>query len=228
MNKYCPICNKIFSKKRKKYCSEYCSKIAEDNSKKLWAINNKEKILLSAKKYRDSHKKERKILEDKYRKTHRKQACEKVKRYYWRNREKICQKARIYRLKHKEQRKIYDRIYRNKRKKIDINFKLLTYLRSNLWKYLKSNYKYGSSIQLIGCSIDQLKQHIEKQFKPGMSWSNHGKGDNGKGMKEWHIDHIVPCASFDLSIPEEQHKCFHYTNLQPLWAIENAKKAAHL
>ncbi len=57
-----------------------------------------------------------------------------------------------------------------------------------------------------------------------MSWENYGKGDNGRGMQEWHIDHIKPCASFDLSKPEQQKLCFNYTNLQPLWAEENMKK----
>jgi len=57
-----------------------------------------------------------------------------------------------------------------------------------------------------------------------MTWDNHGTGHNGKGMKEWHIDHIKPCASFDLSKPSQQRKCFHYSNMQPLWAKDNLKK----
>ena len=69
----------------------------------------------------------------------------------------------------------------------------------------------------MGCTIDELIAHIEKQFKPGMNWSNHGK---------WHIDHIRPCSSFELTDIEEQKKCFHFSNLQPLWAEENLKKAA--
>jgi len=59
---------------------------------------------------------------------------------------------------------------------------------------------------------------------PGMTWDNHGTGKNGKGMKEWHIDHIIPCCKFNLSKDEEQRKCFHYSNLQPLWASDNMKK----
>jgi len=70
-------------------------------------------------------------------------------------------------------------------------------------------------MKLVGCSIDFLKQHLENKFKPGMSWKNYGK---------WHIDHIRPCASFDLRKPAEQKKCFHYSNLQPLWAKENLVK----
>ena len=69
---------------------------------------------------------------------------------------------------------------------------------------------------LIGCSIEELKQHLEKQFTLGMNWKNYGYG--------WHVDHIKPCAFFDFSKEEEQKKCFNYTNLQPLWATENFKK----
>jgi len=57
-----------------------------------------------------------------------------------------------------------------------------------------------------------------------MSWTNHGNGHNGKGMKEWHIDHSQPCCKFDLSKESEQRKCFHYSNLQPLFATENLVK----
>jgi hypothetical protein len=72
-----------------------------------------------------------------------------------------------------------------------------------------------STINLIGCSIEHLRRHLAFQFQPGMSWSNYGK---------WHIDHIRPCAKFDLSKESEQKKCFHYTNLQPLWAKDNLIK----
>jgi hypothetical protein len=68
---------------------------------------------------------------------------------------------------------------------------------------------------MLGCTIEELWKHLEKKFKPGMTKENHGK---------WHVDHIIPCAIFDLSKPEEQIKCFHYTNLQPLWAIDNIRK----
>jgi hypothetical protein len=88
-------------------------------------------------------------------------------------------------------------------------------LRSRLIGGIKGNFKQSTTIELLGCSIEKLKQHLESKFKPGMSWSNYGK---------WHIDHIKPCARFDLSKPNEQKKCFHYTNLQPLWAEENLKK----
>jgi len=72
-------------------------------------------------------------------------------------------------------------------------------------------------MRLVGCSMEQLRKHLEEQFAAGMSWENYGK---------WHMDHIKPCASFDLSREAEQHKCFHYTNLQPLWAKDNLRKSA--
>ena len=68
-------------------------------------------------------------------------------------------------------------------------------------------------------SIENLWIHLEKSFKPGMTRENYGK---------WHIDHIRPCSSFDLSKPEEQSICFHYSNLMPLWAEENLKKGSKL
>lgn len=73
--------------------------------------------------------------------------------------------------------------------------------------------------ELIGCSPDELKKHLENQFQPGMTWDNHG-------LYGWHIDHIRPCASFDLTDPEQQKQCSHYTNLQPLWAQDNLDKGA--
>jgi hypothetical protein len=79
--------------------------------------------------------------------------------------------------------------------------------------------KLGTSEELFGCSVDQLRRHLELQFEPGMSWDNHT-------VHGWHIDHIIPCAKFDLTLVSEQKKCFHYSNLRPLWAAENWSKGA--
>ena len=82
----------------------------------------------------------------------------------------------------------------------------------------KEKKKAESSMNLLGCTAEHLKKHLEVQFKDDMSWENYG-------IKGWHIDHIKPCASYDLSIIEEQKECFHYTNLQPLWWFENLAKS---
>lgn len=71
--------------------------------------------------------------------------------------------------------------------------------------------------ELTGCSIENLKLWLAQKFQPGMTWENFG---------EWHIDHIRPCSSFDLTCPQQQRHCFHYTNLQPLWARDNLRKGA--
>ncbi len=96
---------------------------------------------------------------------------------------------------------------------------ILRALRNRLGQALKAikKEKSISTTNLLGCSIKEFKRYIELKFKNGMNWENYGK---------WHLDHIKPVAKFDLNNLEEQKKCFHYTNLQPLWAIENIKKGA--
>ncbi len=76
--------------------------------------------------------------------------------------------------------------------------------------------KKASTMEILGCSAEDFKNYLENKFREGMIWENYGT---------WHIDHFYPCDSFDLTKDEEQKRCFHYTNLQPLWAKENIKKS---
>jgi hypothetical protein len=103
----------------------------------------------------------------------------------------------------------------------NINFRLIALFRSRfaIVPHQMKADKFGSSLKYLGCSIGDLRQHLEKQFVLGMSWENHGKGPG-----KWNIDHIKPCAAFDLSRENELSQCFHYTNLQPLWSEENLSK----
>ena len=109
------------------------------------------------------------------------------------------------------------KIYEKNRKETDPEYKLIKTLRSRLNNVLnRRNIEKGfSTKQLTGCELPFLKGYLEAKFTEGMTWENHG---------EWHIDHIKPCCSFDLKEEEEQKKCFHYTNLQPLWASDNLSK----
>jgi hypothetical protein len=88
---------------------------------------------------------------------------------------------------------------------------------SRIWSAMKrQTVNARGTFSAVGCSIQELRAHIEKQFTPGMTWANYG---------EWHVDHIRPCASFDLSDPEQFSACFNWSNLQPLWAAENLSKS---
>ena len=105
--------------------------------------------------------------------------------------------------------------YITNKRKTDINYRLTENLRKRLNHALKGDTKFSSVLKLLGCSLESLKNHLESQFLPGMSWNNYG---------EWHVDHIRSCYTFDLSKLSEQHKCFNWKNLQPLWAEENCSK----
>ena len=109
--------------------------------------------------------------------------------------------------------------YIKKRLKTDVGFRILQNLRSRLTMELKRNSKSDHTIKLLGCSVKFLKEYLEKQFKKNMNWNNYGRNKNN-----WQVDHKRPCCSFDLSKPSEQKKCFHYSNLQPLWIKENSAK----
>tara|TARA_B100001540_G_C15527587_1_gene515387 strand:- start:26 stop:460 length:435 start_codon:yes stop_codon:yes gene_type:complete len=115
---------------------------------------------------------------------------------------------------------------RNKREKErftnDPKFKMTKTLRRRFNHALQHTkdgkaVKSARTLDMLGCTIDYFIQHIEQQFQPGMSWQNHGK---------WHVDHIKPCISFDLTDPAQQKTCFNFSNMQPLWAQDNMKKGA--
>jgi hypothetical protein len=95
-------------------------------------------------------------------------------------------------------------------------YKLQCNLRSGFYHWIKGNKKTCRTEQYVGCTYKELLDHLESQFEEGMTWENHGRGDN-----KWHIDHIKAQSRFDPTIEEEKYKCWHYTNLQPMWAPEN-------
>lgn len=103
----------------------------------------------------------------------------------------------------------------------NVNTRLAIGLRSRLYQAMKNDFKVGSAVGDLGCSIEELRQRLESRFTVGMSWANYGQGKN-----KWNIDHIVALANFDLSDREQFLKACHYTNLQPLWQPDNLKKGA--
>jgi hypothetical protein len=105
----------------------------------------------------------------------------------------------------------------------NLDFRLRTILRSRLNSAIKNNQKTGSAVKDLGCNIEELKLYLEAKFHPGMSWENYGKGSD-----KWNIDHIIPLVSFDLTNREELLKACHYTNLQPLWELDNITKGGNI
>jgi hypothetical protein len=108
----------------------------------------------------------------------------------------------------------------NLKKKV-INYRITQNLRTRLIAVIKNKdaKKSNKTMTLLGCSLEFFKKYIENQFKKGMTWENHSKYG-------WHLDHIKPCSSFDLTDSEQQKICFHYTNFQPLWWRDNLIKGS--
>jgi hypothetical protein len=144
------------------------------------------------------------------------------RRWYAENRERMTEYQQIYRLKTKEKQREYAKRAYKKRKlryATDVNFRLASGLRNRLGRAIKSNFKTGSAVGDLGCTIEELKSFLESKFQPGMNWENWTR--NG-----WHIDHIIPLCKFDLSDPDQLKKACHYTNLQPLWVEDHKMKTA--
>jgi actin-related protein len=204
------------------YFKKYYQKYKEHIVQRTCEYYSKHKEQM--KKYNKKYYKENKEKIQDYKEKNKEKIAEKAKEYYQKNKERITKLNKKYYKENKEKFLKYSKKYIKDRTKTDFKFKIRYNLRNRVYQTLKGKNKSLQTMFLIGCDIDYLMYHIQCQFKDGMTWDNHGTGVNGKEMKEWHIDHIIPCSSFDLSKPEEQQKCFHYTNLQPLWAKENWAK----
>jgi hypothetical protein len=133
---------------------------------------------------------------------------EKLKKFYIDNPEKRKEYRKNYKPRKHEQRK--------ERRNIDPIFNLSNRMRSRIWKYLTllNLNKKNKTFDIVGCTPELLKEHLEKQFIDGMTWENRNK---------WHVDHIVPLSS--AKTEDELYKLCHYTNLQPLWAEDNLRKS---
>lgn len=168
-------------------------------------------------------------------------AKEVAKKYYLKNRERLLKKGRLYRElnyekerarcksyahSHQEERSLYKKLHRERinegarrvyRTKIKTNpqYQIGKNIHTRLYVAIKNNY-IKSDIHNLGCNLKEFKNYIESKFKIGMTWDNYGK--------EWHIDHIKPLNSFDLTNKEQLLTCCHFTNTQPLWEQENLRK----
>lgn len=197
-----PEVRKSFLEKNKKYAQKNRLKIRQ--RERNWEIKNKEKLTL---KRRERYLKNRDNIKL------------RSKERYIRNRIDAINSAKEYYLKNKKNIRERQRKNHKKRKMVDPAYVIMKSLRSRISAAIKrKGEKCYKTKNLIGCTVQELIKHLESKFSKGMSWDNYG-------FFGWHIDHIKPCDSFNLVDPEQQKKCFHYTNLQPLWMIENIKKS---
>ena len=222
--KQCTKCNEVkpfseFYKKRNGLASfcKCCSRL----SNKLQYAKNQNSRVNYAKQYREENKdKISESAKKRYIKNKSDIAIDRAQ-YYQKNKEYILSQKAKYRTENRE--RINESQYKYKKNKIktDHTFKLVENLRRRVLLAIKGTGKSATTLELLGCSADTARQHLEDQFTEGMCWDNHG-------LYGWHIDHIIPCASFDMTDPEQQKECFHYTNLQPLWAEDNLRKSDKL
>ena len=132
----------------------------------------------------------------------------------------VRQRNERWRKANPEKKHKVNRRWRKKALATNLLFRLRTRLRTRLYKAVRGDYRGGSAVRDLGCSIAELKAWLEAKFEPGMTWENYGP--------VWHIDHKLPLAGFDLTDPEQFRQAVHYTNLQPLFADENRTKSDKL
>lgn len=130
--------------------------------------------------------------------------------------DRIRDRGRVRDKNRKPQRAAYLR----RRRKIDVNFRIACSLRGRVNAALKSKFKCAPTLRLLGCTVESFKIYLESKWQTGMTWQNYGR------YPGWQIDHEMPCAIFDLTKPEHQKRCFHFSNMQPMWAVKNQQKNA--
>lgn len=192
----CKLCNINKVKERAKVNSEKRLNYAKDYYKE-----NKEVRVEYDKQRRLKNKDKIKEYNAKYHEEHKSEMNAKTRRYYENNKETLNKKQNVYKQKRRQDDPIFHMQHR-------VRSRLLKALQAKSWKKTTKFNDY------IGCSLEELKAHIESKFVDDMSWDN---------RTLWHLDHLIPLSSANTE--EEIYKLCHYTNLQPLWAIDNLVKS---
>jgi hypothetical protein len=196
----------------------------------IYYLNNKDKVVVQCRRWMKKNRDKVQAASKRFRDKNPEKTKEINRRSKEKNKEKIKLRLREWREKNKEHIKEYKKIHRKKykernielraiRRKTDSLYNLTNAVRCRINEYVKKLdiIKRNKTFDIVGCTPQELKEHLESQFKDGMSWEN---------RNEWHIDHIIPLCS--ATTEEEMYKLCHYTNLQPLWATENIKKGGKI
>jgi hypothetical protein len=187
-----------------------CSRCKEEKELSEFYINKQSK---------GGFRKECKICKNKVQKNwelkNKENRIEYYKKYHINNKEKKCKLTSEWLLNNKEKRNEWQRQYENNKRLNNPLFKLQVNTRTNIISAIKRQgyTKKTKTYEILGCTYDEFKIHLEKQFTKGMTWENQG---------EWHLDHIYPTSL--AKDEEELIRLNYYTNFQPLWAIDNLKK----
>lgn len=207
-NKYCYYC-KVEHPLTKEYwhgINTRCMCAIEGRKKRArYVANNKDKASESNKRAWEKNRDKR---------------CAVHRLWVERNKDAVLNYLKEYRTKNKVRLATINKKNEQRRLKTDPYYRLVKNLRRRMLLVIQQSRtrKCENTFTLLGCNASELIRHIESKFTSGMTWDNHG-------LHGWHIDHVRPCASFDLTDPEQQRQCFHYTNLQPLWALDTIRKA---
>lgn len=240
-------------KRKHDYFQQYYARNRERRlaNSKAYVAEHRSDINRQRREYRHRNPEKPREWNRKFYKNHAAQILKRNKQYYSDNSAECYRRARRWRQQNQGKVKEYDRNHyrRNrtlrikramdwyythkkevnrkrgirmlKRQSADLEYRLLCRLRTHVSTAVKRKSDSKRTRQLIGCSMTQLRQRLESLFQPGMTWQNYGR--NG-----WEIDHVTPIDLFNLSDPTQLACCFHYTNLQPLWARENRSKRNRL
>ena len=195
------------------YKSKCKSCIKEYNQK------NKEKIKEKTKEYKQKNKEKIKEKIKEYNQKNKEKIKEKTKEYNQKNKEKIKEKTKEYNQKNKEKISKQKNQYKKERKAKDPLYKLTINIRSLIGSSIRNNgyTKQSKTHEILGCSYQEFKAHIEQKFPEGMSWDN---------KHLWHLDHIIPQS---LGQTEQEILALnHYSNFQPLWAEDNIQKSNNI
>lgn len=206
----------------------FAEKIANEKEKLAkYAVENAERIRI---KQAEKYQLKRDYYIEKAKENHqlnKERDNERNRKYQKENAEKLNAQKLIYRSNNRDKSRAWNKKYRDankdkimsklrERRRNDPFLRLRDAIRGSIRAYLGSKKtRRGSTFEIVGCTPDFLRQHLEKQFKPGMTWENYGS--------HWHVDHRIPLASGNS--PEEIKGLSHWTNLQPLEALENIIKS---
>jgi hypothetical protein len=224
---------------------ERTEKVATERKRenhRRWRAANRKHVRQYSREYRQAH---RDRINEQVRAAYCDEQKASKKAYYEDNRERILQQKRDYYLRKKDainqyrernkskisaqnsrwHRKNRDKIRERKREETRRRYlnpqnRIESSIRRRIGKLLRGTLKPDHSEALLGCSFEEFMNYISAKFKPGMSMENYGR--------KWHIDHIMPCSAFDMRDEDQARRCFHFTNLRPLWAKENLRKGSKI